>query len=139
VSWSSGNGSSRVISVVVGNPKPRSRTLRVAESVASRVRDVAGIPETETIDIANVASSLLRWPDPEGVIAVPVMTGGAPQHAMAPDAHLRPLLIELGASTPTSSLFFPMDRFEQADEVIDEWAERNMAVPKALRTTAVER
>ncbi len=35
-----------------------------------------------------------------GTVGVPVMTGAAPIHALAPEVHLRPLLVELGATTP---------------------------------------
>lgn len=35
---------------------------------------------------------------------MPLLTLGAPQHALAADVHLRPLLIELGATTPTASV-----------------------------------
>jgi FMN reductase len=40
-----------------------------------------------------------------GVTAIPVMTGGSPAHSLAPDMTLRPLLVELGASVPTRSLY----------------------------------
>jgi len=36
-----------------------------------------------------------------GTVSIPVMTGAAPIHALAPEVHLRPLLVELGSSTPT--------------------------------------
>ena len=36
-----------------------------------------------------------------GTVSVPVMTGAAPVHTLAPEVHLRPLLVELGSSIPT--------------------------------------
>jgi FMN reductase len=39
-----------------------------------------------------------------GVVAVPVHTLGSPAHTLAADLHLRPLLVELGASTPTRAV-----------------------------------
>ena len=40
-----------------------------------------------------------------GSVAVPVVTVGSPPvHALAADVHLRPLLVELGASVPTAAL-----------------------------------
>ncbi|MCY0881441.1 MAG: NAD(P)H-dependent oxidoreductase, partial [Firmicutes bacterium] len=33
----------------------------------------------------------------QGILAIPLMTGAAPQHALAVEWHLRPLLTELGA------------------------------------------
>jgi FMN reductase len=55
-------------------------------------------------------------------VAVPVMTGAAPVHALAPEVFLRPLLIELGASVPSRGLFVTEDKFEDLDEVIAQWA-----------------
>jgi FMN reductase len=57
-------------------------------------------------------------------VAVPVMTGAAAIHALAPEVFLRPLLIELGASVPSRGLFVTEDRFEDLDEVIAAWALR---------------
>jgi FMN reductase len=37
-------------------------------------------------------------------VAVPVQTLGGPAHTLAADLHLRPLLLELGASTPTAAV-----------------------------------
>ena len=36
-----------------------------------------------------------------GTVCVPLMTGASPVHALAPEVHLRPLLLELGASVPS--------------------------------------
>ena len=38
-------------------------------------------------------------------VAVPLMLGAGPAHALAAELHLRPLLVELGAIVPTRSLF----------------------------------
>ena len=56
-------------------------------------------------------------------VAVPLMTGAAPIHALAPEVHLRPLLVELGASVPTRSLYVTEDRFDDLDTVIGAWAD----------------
>jgi FMN reductase len=53
------------LSVVVGNPKPRSRTLAVAEAVAERVAAVNGVTVTRTIDLCDYAGSLFEWPHDE--------------------------------------------------------------------------
>ena len=55
-------------------------------------------------------------------VCIPVMTGAAPIHALAPEVHLRPLLVELGASTPTRGLFVTEEQFEELDDVVDRWA-----------------
>jgi FMN reductase len=54
-------------------------------------------------------------------ICIPVMTGAAPIHALAPEVHLRPLLVELGASVPTRGLFVTEQQFEALDEIVGSW------------------
>ncbi len=43
----------------------------------------------------------------DGVTAYPLMVGGRPDHALAPEVFLRPILTELGASCPTRGLYLP--------------------------------
>lgn len=155
------------LTLVVGNPKASSRTLRVAEALAVLVGRQAW--ETHAIDLAEHASEIHAWPSAvmddalstvtrsrvlvvasptykgaysgllksfldrlqhralAGVIALPVMTGDRPEHAMAPETSLRPLLAELGAVVPVKSLYFPMTRFAQKEDVVAEWASENRA------------
>ncbi|MGY1700596.1 NADPH-dependent FMN reductase [Geodermatophilus sp. SYSU D00766] len=40
-----------------------------------------------------------------GVVAVPLMLGGGPTHALAPELLLKPVLVELGATAPTRGLY----------------------------------
>jgi FMN reductase len=51
------------------------------------------------------------------------MTGAAPIHALAPEVHLRPLLVELGASTPTRGIYVTEAQFDDLDGVIGAWAD----------------
>jgi FMN reductase len=123
------------VAVVVGNPKPASRTLAAATFVAT---ELAGDPDL-VVDLATVG--LLGWGDPtvrelvEQVgasdlvvfacptykatytgllklfldqfaggtglrgVAVPLMLGGSPAHALAPELTLRPVLAEIGGTT----------------------------------------
>lgn len=129
--------------VVVGNPKPGSRTLAAAEYVA---RELAGEPDL-VVDLATLGAAILDWAEPDvaglveqvgaadlvvvasptfkgtytgllklfldrvpggtglGGLAVPVMLGGSPAHALAPELLLRPVLTELGATVPGRGLF----------------------------------
>lgn len=59
-----------------------------------------------------------------GLVAVPLMVGGAPNHALAPDVYLRPLLVELGALVPSASLFVLDSQLDSTGEQIDEWCGR---------------
>ena len=56
-----------------------------------------------------------------GTIAVPLMTGAAPIHALAPELHLRPLLIELGASVPTRSIFLTETSLTDVPAATERW------------------
>jgi FMN reductase len=54
-------------------------------------------------------------------VCVPVMTGAAPIHALATEVHLRPLLVELGASIPARGLYVTEQQFDDLDTVITAW------------------
>lgn len=58
-----------------------------------------------------------------GCRAVPVMVGAAPHHALAPEVHLRPLLVELGASVPSRGLYVLESEIDELDRVVGAWAE----------------
>jgi FMN reductase len=47
-----------------------------------------------------------------------------PQHALAVDVHLRPLLLELGASVPAPGLAFLESDIGQPDGVLEPWSAR---------------
>jgi FMN reductase len=49
------------IAVVVGNPKPQSRTYQAAQLVAERL---AGRPAELSIDLTELGAALLDWADP---------------------------------------------------------------------------
>jgi FMN reductase len=157
------------ITVVVGNPNPRSRTRQIAEAVADAVAAIVGETTRTVIDLIDVAEMLfdstnqtvaalnetvaqsdfviiatptykaaytgllkafLDRYDTNGlanVVAIPVMTGGSPAHALAPDTTLRPLLVELGASVPTRSLYFLTAQMQQLPEIVQGWADVNRA------------
>ena len=157
-------GTGDAVVVVVGNPKPVSRTRAAAEAVAEAVRVRAGdTPSVTTIDLADHAPGLVRWGDPDvaqlkstvlgaralvvasptykaaytgllklfldqfdkdelaGRPTVAVMTGGTPGHALAVEVHLRPVLVEIGASLPTRGLFFAGAEVDDPGPVVDAW------------------
>ena len=153
------------IVVLVGNPQSASRTRLVAEEVAGQLADRGGAVVEPTIDLADVAGSLFRFPDAEidallgrvasadvlivasptykatytgllkafldryganglaGVTAVPLLTIGGPGHALAVEHGLRPLLVELGASTPTRGIAFPAGDTDRREEIVASWLE----------------
>ena len=62
-----------------------------------------------------------------GTVAVPVMTGGWPGHLLAVEVHLRPVLVELGATVPARGLYVTEPEFGNLDAAVAKWAET--AVP----------
>ena len=166
------------VGVVVGNPKPRSRTLDVATAVADAAAGAAGMAGATrvTVDLADIGPSLFDWSstpvreavdavracalavvasptykasytgllksfldwfsttDLNGVVVVPLMVGAGPQHALAVEIHLRPVLVELGATLPTRGLYVTEDQFEKLDAVVAAWLAE--AAPR-LRATVM--
>ena len=58
-----------------------------------------------------------------GVLAVPVMTGGWAGHTLAVEVHLRPVLVELGATVPARGLYVTEPEFPALDAAVAKWAE----------------
>jgi FMN reductase len=147
------------VAVVVGNPKPASRTLDAATRVAARL---AGEAPRVVVDVISMGDGLLTWGDPavaeavtavrqsdavvvgsptykasytgvlklfldqfsagwlDGVVAFPLMLGGAWTHALAPDVFLKPVLVELGAFCPVRGLYLLETDYEAPDGLA-EW------------------
>jgi FMN reductase len=60
-------GTSMSTAIVVGNPKPRSRTYDAAELVVDRL---TGAPPDLALDLVDIAPALLDWSDPVAKAAV---------------------------------------------------------------------
>lgn len=158
------------VAVVVGNPKPRSRTrdaaVHVAEALTGtspdRVVDLADlgpglldradpvvagvVDELRAVDLLVVASPtykatytgllklfLDRFPPGglRGVVAVPLMLGAGPAHALAPELTLRPVLTEIGATVPVSGAYV-LDAAYDDPAAYDAWLEAARPVVAAL-------
>ena len=71
-----------------------------------------------------------------GVPTVALMTGGSAAHALAVEVHLRPVLIEIGASLPTRGLYFAGPEVDDPTPVIGTWlADRGRAAAARARLT----
>ena len=57
-----------------------------------------------------------------GTVAVPVMTGGWAGHLLAVEVHLRPVLVELGATVPSRGLFVTEPELADLDATVARWA-----------------
>jgi FMN reductase len=151
--------------VVVGNPKPHSRTLAAATRVAC---ELTGEPDL-VIDLAALGPAVLDWTDAvvtdlvkqvgaadltvfasptykstytgllklfldrfagdSGLsgLAVPLMLGGGPAHALAPELSLRPVLTELGATVPGRGLYIVDSQYDDPRATAD-WVARTRPV-----------
>lgn len=163
------------VAVVVGNPKPASRTRAAAEHVA---RELTGRPTDLVVDLAELGGRLLDWSDAEvpvlveqvaaadlvvvasptykatytGLlklfldrfapthgtaltgIAVPLMLGGGPEHSLAPELTLRPVLAEIGAPLTTAGLYV-LDGRHDDPTAYEAWLDRVRPVLAPLLTT----
>jgi FMN reductase len=160
--------------VVVGNPKPRSRTYEAAVHLAT---ELAGRAPDLVVDLADLGPRLLEADDPSvsealaavpqhdllivasptykatytgllkvfldrlpagglaGVTAVPLMLGGHWAHGLAPELLLKPVLVELGATTPTKGLFL-LDSEFTSGKALDGWlAAARPQLDRTLRTS----
>jgi FMN reductase len=67
-----------------------------------------------------------------GVVAVPLMTMGDAKHTLAADVHLRPVLLELGATCPTPALVVVGEAQDAPVATINVWLEAAGPVIDAL-------
>jgi len=151
------------IGIIVGNPKPRSRTYTAASVVAEQL---TGSKPDFAFDLSDFGPGLLDWTDADvaaaveqvkaarlvvvasptykatytgmlklfldrfgagslaGVVAIPLQLGGDWRHWLAPEVHLKPVLAEIGASTPTKALYLLDSEAEAGYEnsaTLQEW------------------
>src|SRR6478752_973142 len=77
------------IAVLVGNPKPESRTLMIAEGLADRIALLTGGEKSLKVDLADYASQLFKWPCPaidflnEAISRVDILIVGSPTYKAA--------------------------------------------------------
>jgi FMN reductase len=94
-----------------------------ADAISATTLLVVASP-TYKASYTGLLKSFLDWFGPsglDGVTVVPVMVGAGPTHALAVEVHLRPVLVEIGASVPTRGLFVTEDQIPELQSVIDEW------------------
>ncbi|WP_328349460.1 NAD(P)H-dependent oxidoreductase [Streptomyces sp. NBC_00445] len=58
-----------------------------------------------------------------GQVALPLMLGAGPAHALAPELTLKPVLVELGATCPAQGLY-QLDSTYTTDDSLPRWAGR---------------
>jgi len=99
------------------------------QRVASSDLVIVASPTYKAAYTGLLKAFLDRYPSNglNGVVAVPVMTGGDLTHALAVELTLRPLLVELGASVPSRGLYFVAGRIDEVAALVDEWVDANGA------------
>lgn len=143
--------------LIVGNPKPASRTRDAGERLVAALTDA---PPTAVIELSELGPGLLGWGDPgvraavetvaasdlvvfacptfkatytgllkifldqfaggtglAGVVCVPLMLGAGPQHALAPEGTLRPVLSELGGTCALPGLYLVDSAYADSDDI----------------------
>lgn len=98
---------------------------RAVDAVCGCALVVVASP-TYKASYTGLLKSFLDWfttTDLGGVTVVPVMVGAGPHHALAVEVHLRPVLVELGATLPTRGLYVTESQLEALDEVVASWLE----------------
>lgn len=130
--------------IVVGNPKPASRTLAAATLLH---QEIVGRDADIVVDLADLGAEILDWSSATVAdlvkqvgeadlvivasptyksaytgllkvfldrfaggtgltgLAIPLMLGAGPAHALAPELTLRPVLTELGATVPGRGVY----------------------------------
>jgi FMN reductase len=68
-----------------------------------------------------------------GTVAVPVMTGGGAGHSLAVEVHLRPVLVELGATVPARGLYVTEPELAALPETIAKWSAAVPLIRSAAR------
>ena len=167
--------SAPVTAVVVGNPKPASRTLAAATYLA---RSLTSAEPDLVVDLATLGPAILDWSDETvaglvkevgaadlvvvasptykgaytgllklfldrfaggtglGGVVVPLMLGGSPAHALAPELTLRPVLTELGGTVPGRGLYVVDSRHDDPAAYADWLAATSPAVTAFLGARA---
>jgi FMN reductase len=158
------------MTVVVGNPKPKSKTHDAAILAA---RGLTGGDPDLVLDLADLGAGLLEWGNKDveaavaavsasdavvfasptfkatytgliklfldqipydglaGVIGLPLMLGAAPNHALAPELSLKPVLVELGAICPAPGLYL-IDNNYADDPALQAWIDRTRPLIQAI-------
>ncbi|WUH98466.1 NAD(P)H-dependent oxidoreductase [Spirillospora sp. NBC_00431] len=168
------------ITVLVGNPRPASRTSLAAVSAARAASRLAGDEaEPHVVELAALAPHLFQRGDPSvaaavrqveeadllvvasptykatytgllkafldgidtgalvGTIVLPLMVVGSAAHTLAVEVHLRPLLVELGATVVTPGLAVEERDLPRIDEITTAWVTRLESQLRPRRNTGL--
>jgi FMN reductase len=137
------------VAIVVGNPKPRSRTFQAANLVAEKL---TGAPADFVVDLADVGEALLDWSSPQvaaivnEVAASDIVIFATPTYKGTFTGLLKLFLDRVGtgalAGKPAVAMMlggeaglFLLETDYQGSDALDRWVER--ARPLLAPWTAV--
>ena len=105
---------------------------RLSAEVAAADIAIFASPTYKATYTGLLKAFLDRYPNNglAGVTAVPVMTGGWPGHLLAVEVHLRPVLIELGATVPARGLYVTEPELANLDTAVAKWSEAALPLIK---------
>jgi FMN reductase len=119
---------------VLLGPHPSAALEDAVERVASADLLLVASPTYKGTYTGLLKAFLDRVPSLDGVTALPLLVMGSPRHALAVEVHLRPLLVELGATVPTPGLAVVESELERIEEILAEWAAA-VRLPEAAEGT----
>ncbi|HEY0539002.1 MAG TPA: NAD(P)H-dependent oxidoreductase [Actinoallomurus sp.] len=117
---------------VLLGPHPSAVVEDAVEQVTSAGVLLVASPTYKGTYTGLLKAFLDRVPSLDGVVALPLLVMGSPRHALAVEVHLRPLLVELGATVPTPGLAVVESDLGRIEEILAEWAAA-VRLPEATR------
>jgi FMN reductase len=99
-----------------------SKVAEAVETVASSDLIVVASPTFKATYSGVLKVFLDQFATGEGlkdVVAVPLMLGSGLTHALAPDLLLKPVLVELGATTPAPGLYLQDSTYRTDTRIVD--------------------
>jgi FMN reductase len=103
-----------------------SEEVRAAQSAVAACPLAVIASPTYKASYTGLLKAFLDWFSTtglSGVTVIPVMVGAGAHHALAVEVHLRPVLVEIGATLPTRGLYVLESELDRLDDVVAAWIE----------------
>ncbi|MBF0687704.1 MAG: NAD(P)H-dependent oxidoreductase [Cellulomonas sp.] len=107
--------------------QPRSADLDAALAAVAGADVLVVATPVHKASFTGLLKSFLDLYGPDGlagVTAVPLVVSASPAHALVGEVHLRPVLVELGATVPTRTLSVLDAELVDLGPVVDRWWQR---------------
>ncbi|UZN02598.1 NAD(P)H-dependent oxidoreductase [Cellulomonas sp. S1-8] len=107
--------------------RPRTLELDAALAAAAGADVLVVATPVHKASFTGLLKSFLDLYGPDGldgVAAVPLVVSGTPAHALVGEVHLRPVLVELGATVPTRALTLHDTELADVSPALERWWQR---------------